>query len=80
VQIGNQRLSRKENRIRRQPHFDPGRLPRLVQCRINFCAGHPTKLQPLKKLQKLNPLDTKRRVEAFSIEAARVKTLQRFNV
>ena len=44
-QIGNQRLRRKENGIRRQPYLDPGRLLRLVQLRINLRAGHRTKLQ-----------------------------------
>ncbi len=39
-QIGNERLGRKENRIRRQSDFDPGRLMRLVQRRIYFCTGH----------------------------------------
>jgi hypothetical protein len=39
-QIGDERLGRKENRVRRQPHFDPGRLLRLVQRRIDFHAGH----------------------------------------
>ena len=39
-QIGNQRFSRKENRIRRQPHLDPGRLRRLVQGWIDLRAGH----------------------------------------
>ena len=39
-QIGDERLGRKENRIRGQPHLDPGRLLRLVQRRIDFRAGH----------------------------------------
>jgi len=39
-QIGNQCFGRKENRIRRQPHFDPGRLLRLVQGWIDLRAGH----------------------------------------
>ena len=39
-QIGNQRFSRKEDRVRRQPDLDPGRFMRLVQRRIDFCAGH----------------------------------------
>ena len=53
-QIGNQRLRRKENGIRWQPHFDPGRLLRLVQRRIDFRAGHRMKVTTLKRLQKLN--------------------------
>ncbi len=40
TQIGNERFGRKENRVRRQPHFDPWRLMRLVQRRIDFRAGH----------------------------------------
>ncbi len=35
-QIGDERLGRKEDRIRGQPHFDPGRLLRLVQARDRF--------------------------------------------
>ena len=53
-QIGNQRFGGKENRIRWQPHFDPGRFLRLVQGRIDFGAGHRTKVTTLKRLQKLN--------------------------
>ena len=39
-QIGNERLGRKENRVRRQTDFDPGGLMGLVQRRIDFRAGH----------------------------------------
>jgi len=39
-QIGNERFGREENRIRRQTDFDPGRLMRLVQRRIDLCARH----------------------------------------
>ena len=53
-QIGNQRFRGKENRIRRQPHFDPGRLLRLVERGIDFRAGHRIKVTTLKWLQKLN--------------------------
>src|SRR6266481_1637832 len=49
-QIGNERFGRKENRIRRQPHFDPGRLLRLVQCWIDLRARHfEEKLQRSKR-------------------------------
>ena len=47
AQIRNERLGGEENRIRRQPHFDPGRLLRLVQSRVNFRAGHGTSLRSL---------------------------------
>jgi len=40
AEIGNERLGGKEHRIRGQTHLDPRRLVRLVQRRINFCAGH----------------------------------------
>ena len=40
AQIRNERLSRKEDRIRRQPDFDPGRFLRLVKSGIDFSAGH----------------------------------------
>src|SRR5436190_14731073 len=53
-QIGNERFGRKENWIRRQPHLDPRRFLRLVQCRINLRARHRTKVTTLKKLQKSN--------------------------
>ena len=39
-QIGNERFGREENRIRRQPYLDPGRLVRLVQGWIDLGAGH----------------------------------------
>ena len=39
-QIRDQRFGRKENRIRRQSHFDPGRLLRLVHGWIDLHAGH----------------------------------------
>ena len=39
-QIRNQCLGGKENRVRRQPHFDPRRFVRLMQSRIDFRAGH----------------------------------------
>src|SRR5207247_6905987 len=54
AQIGNERFGREKYRIRRQSHLDPGRLLRLVQCRINLRAGHRTKVTTLKPLQKLN--------------------------
>ncbi len=40
AQIRDERFRRKENRVRGQPHFDPGRFLRLVQGRIDFRAGH----------------------------------------
>ena len=40
AQVGNKRPGRKENRIGRQPHLDPGRLLCLMQSRIDFRAGH----------------------------------------
>ena len=40
TQIGNERLGRKEDRIRRQSDFDPGRFLRLVQRGIDLGAGH----------------------------------------
>ena len=40
TQIGNERLGRKEDGVRGQPDFDPGRLLRLVQCGIDLGAGH----------------------------------------
>ena len=39
-QIGNERFGGKENGVRRQPHFDPGGLLSLVQCRVDLRAGH----------------------------------------
>ena len=70
-QIGNERLGRKENRIRRQPHLDPGRLLRLVQCRIDFRAGHGTKVTTLKLLQKLNHQPTCSILQAAASPASR---------
>src|SRR5262249_31260830 len=52
LQIGNERFSRKENWIRRQPDFDPGRLLRLMQGWIDLRARHQTKATTLKPLQK----------------------------
>jgi hypothetical protein len=52
AQIGNERFGRKENWIRRQPDFDPGRLMRLVQGWIDFRARHQTKVTTLNPLQK----------------------------
>ena len=40
TQIGNERLGREKDGIRWQSDFDPGRLLRLVQCGIDFGAGH----------------------------------------
>lgn len=40
AQVGNESLGGEENRIGRQAHFDPGRLLRLVQGRIDLRAGH----------------------------------------
>ncbi len=40
AQIGDERFRRKENRVRGQPDFDPGRLLRLVQGGIDFGARH----------------------------------------
>ena len=46
AQIGNKRFRRKENRVRRQPHLDPGRFLCLVERRIHFRTGHCAKVSP----------------------------------
>src|SRR4029077_2581167 len=56
LQIGNERFSRKENRIRRQPHFDPGRLLRLVQGWIDLGAGHFDESYNVKNVTKVKSL------------------------
>ena len=55
-QIGNQRFGRKENRIRRQPHFDPRRLLRLVQGWIDLGAGHFEKSYNVKNVTKVKSM------------------------
>src|SRR3954453_1827776 len=55
-QIGNQRFSRKENRIRRQPHLYPRRFLRLMQGWINLRAGHSNKSYNVKNVTKVKSL------------------------
>src|SRR4051794_23087638 len=55
-QIGNQRFSRKENRIRRQPYFDPGRFLRLMQGWIDLRAGHFEKSYSVKNVTKVKSM------------------------
>jgi hypothetical protein len=55
-QIGNERFGREENRIRRQPHFDPRRLLRLVQGWIYLRAGHFEKRYNVKNVTKVKSL------------------------
>src|SRR4051812_11450517 len=68
-QIGNQRFSRKENRIRWQPHFYPRRFLRLMQDWINLRAGHSKKVTTLKTLQKSNRCASPLRMPSRTIVA-----------
>ena len=52
-QIGNQCFGRKENRIRGQPDFDPGRFLRLVKGWIDLRAGHFGQSYNVRKVTKV---------------------------
>ena len=54
TQVRDERLGGKENRIRRQPDLDPGRLLGLVQCRIDFRAGHDGECYSRARSRKVN--------------------------